>query len=107
MCYKVIGFCALLLTSLTLFGANDPFISILPTRTFKVSEGVYEAKRSFQETLRRMRKRFDQNQFVKNDLIINEDGFRVAVFFNLKETSRWQKIYVIERDEKVFIRVIK
>ena len=106
LCYKAVALTALLLLSYGL-SATDLNLKYLPNQAVKVGDGKYQLAKDFDTSVKQIRTLFAGDANIKEDLHINEDNFRVQVFYNLKESAPWHKIYVISWDDKVFARVFK
>jgi len=108
LCYKCLVFTVLLFLSIGLFAGKDPYLHILPKQTVKAGKNRYKStKYTFKETVSKLKKSFVKKEYIKSDFLIKEGGFQIYVFYNLKSTSKWHKIYVIEEEGKVFIRVFE
>ncbi|HNW83183.1 MAG TPA: hypothetical protein PKG52_09865 [bacterium] len=106
LCYKAVAFAALLLLSYGL-SATDLNLKYLPNQAVKVGDGKYQLAKDFDTSVKQIRTLFAGDANIKEDLHVNEEDFRVQVFYNLKQSAPWHKIYVISWDDKVFARVFK
>ena len=106
LCYKSLAFFVILFLSLGIL-ASDLNLKYLPHQASKVGEGKYQLIKDFDTSVKQIRVKLEGNKYIKEDLFINEEGFRVYAFYNLKPSSFWHKIYVISWDDKVYARVLK
>ncbi len=106
LCYKAVAFFVLFLLSFGIF-ASDLNLKYLPHQAARVGDGKYQLVKDFDASVKQVRDRVGEDKYIREDLYINEDGFRVHVFYNLKPSSFWHKIYVISWDDKVYARVFK
>lgn len=106
LCYKTVVFSALLLLSYGLF-ANDLNLRYLPHQAAKVGDGKYQLMKDFDTSVKQVRALYVGDMHIKDDLLINEENFRIHAFYNLKKSPPWYKIYIIAWDDKVFARVFK
>ncbi|MGI6394113.1 MAG: hypothetical protein ACOX2F_05215 [bacterium] len=106
LCYRTTVFFALLLLSYGLI-AQDLNLRYLPHQATKVGDGKYQLMKDFDTSVKQVRALYVGDKFIKEDSFTNEEGFRIHVFYNLKQSAPWHKIYVILWDDKVFARVFK
>jgi len=106
LCYKLLTFLVLLFLSFGIL-ASDLNLRYLPHQAAKVGEGKYQLMKDFDTSVKQIRVKLEGDKHIREDLFINEEGFRVYAFYNLKPSSFWHKIYVISWDDKVFARVFK
>ncbi|HNZ54432.1 MAG TPA: hypothetical protein PLD55_02065 [bacterium] len=106
LCYKAVVFSVLLLLSYGL-AANDLNLKYLPHQASKVGDGKYQLMKDFDTSVKQVRALYVGDRYIKEDLLTNEENFRIHVFYNLKKSAPWHKIYVISWDDKVFARVFK
>ena len=106
LCYKAVVFSVLLLLSCGLF-ANDLNLRYLPHQAAKVGDGKYQLMKDFDTSVKQVRALYVGDKYIKDDLLTNEENFRIHVFYNLKKSAPWYKIYIIAWDDKVFARVFK
>ena len=104
--YKAAALIVLSFLSFGLF-ARDLNLVYLPQQAVKVSDNKYQLVKDFDTSVKQIKSLVVGDDFIKDDLIANEDGFRVHVFYNLKKSAIWHKIYVIAWDDKVFAKVVK
>lgn len=105
-CYKAAAFLVLLFLSCGLT-AKDVNLAYLPPQAVKVGEGKYQLVKDFDTSIKQIHNIFLGDESIKDDLVINEENYRVHLFYNLKKSSPWHKIYVVFRDDKVFARIFK
>lgn len=106
ICYKAVVFSVLLLLSYGL-AANDLNLRYLPHQAAKVGDGKYQLMKDFDTSVKQVRTLYVGDRYIKDDLLTNEENFRIHVFYNLKKSAPWYKIYIIAWDDKVFARVFK
>lgn len=106
LCYKAVALIVLLFLSYGL-SATDLNLKYLPNQASKVGDGKYQLTKDFDTSVKQFRTLFTGDEFIKEDLHVNEENFRIYVFYNLKQSAPWHKIYVISWDDKVFARVFK
>lgn len=106
LCYKLVALMVLLLLSFQLYAA-DPFESLLPGKIAKVSESYYRISYDFAESVKRLKSKMSAYEAVKSDLLTAEENFKIHVFYNNGDTARWHRLYVIEEDGKVYMRIYK
>lgn len=106
LCYKSVAFLVLLLLSYGL-AANDLNLRYLPHQAVKVGDGKYQLMKDFDTSVKQVRALYVGDRYIKDDLLTNEENFRIHVFYNLKKSAPWYKIYIIVWDDKVFARVFK
>jgi hypothetical protein len=106
LCYKSIVFSVFLFLSFGIL-ASDLNLKYLPHQAAKVGDGKYQLMKDFDTSVKQVRTKLGEDKYIREDLFINEEGFRVHAFYNLKPSSFWHKIYVISWDDKVYARVFK
>ena len=106
LCYKAVALVALLFLSYGL-SATDLNLKYLPAQAVKVGDAKYQLAKDFDTSVKQIRTLFVGDANIKEDLYVNEENFRIQVFYNLKQSAPWHKIYVISWDDKVFARVFK
>jgi hypothetical protein len=106
LCYKSLAFLVLLFLSFGIL-ASDLNLRYLPHQAAKVGEGKYQLNKDFDTSVKQVRVKLQGEKHIREDLFINEEGFRVHAFYNLKPSSFWHKIYVVSWDDKVYARVYK
>jgi hypothetical protein len=108
---KVFGYKAavLIVLSILSFGifAKDLNLAYLPQQAVKAGDNKYQLVKDFDTSVKQMKVLFAGNDSIKDELLTNEENYRVHVFYNLKQSAPWHKIYVIAWDDKVFARIIK
>lgn len=106
LCYKAVVLSALLFLSYGLFAA-DLNLKYLPNQASKVGDGKYQLVKDFDTSVKQIRALYAGDKYIKEDLLTNEENFRIYIFYNLKQSAPWHKIYVILWDDKVFAKVFK
>lgn len=104
--YKAAVLIVLLLLSLGLF-AKDLNLAYLPPQASKTGDNKYQLMKDFDTSVKQIKALVVGDDMIKDELMTNEENYRVHVFYNLKKSAPWHKIYVIEWDDKVFARVFK
>ncbi len=104
LCYKLVAFLVLLLVNMPLSAAQDTLIGLLPGNAVKLSEKVYKVPLDFDNTIKKIALKFGDLPSIRSDILIKENNFRVYVFYNLKETAAWQRLYIVEEEGKITAR---
>ena len=99
----------LIVLSLLSFGifAKDLNLAYLPPQATKTGDNKYQLVKDFDTSVKQMKGLFVGDDSVKDELMTSEENYRVHVFYNLKKSAPWHKIYVIAWDDKVFARIFK
>ena len=99
----------LIVLSLLSFGifAKDLYLAYLPAQATKTGDNKYQLMKDFDTSVKQVKALFVGDSSVKDELLTNEENYRVHVFYNLKPSAPWHKIYVIAWDDKVFARIFK
>lgn len=104
MCYKTFVFIALLFLSIGLFSAQDNLITLFPANSTKVSDKFYKLSKDFDSSVKKVKLSLEQSENIRSESLIKENGFRIYVFYNLRTTAEWTKLFIIEEDGKVTAR---
>jgi len=104
--YNAAVFLVLLLLSCGLY-AKDLNLAYLPNQAAKVGDDKYQLMKDFETSVKQIQALFVGDDMVKSELQTSEAGFQVYVFYNLRKTAYWHKIYVIAWDDKVYARIYK
>jgi hypothetical protein len=102
--YKTAALTVLLFLSAEVFANRDIYIVWLPGNAVKKAEKVYTIPLDFDGAVKKVRQRIEQDPMVRSDILLNESGFRIYAFYNLRESSGWRKLFLIEEDGKVTAR---
>ena len=99
----------LIVLSLLSFGifAKDLNLAYLPAQATKTGDNKYQLMKDFDTSVKQVQALFVGDSSVKDELLTNEENYRVHVFYNLKQSAPWHKIYVLGWDDKVLARIFK
>ena len=106
LCYKRCVFAVLLLLTLSLAG-RDYNLVILPQQAVKVGDKQYQLMKSFDISIKQIKRKLYGRPDIRSDILINEEGYRVHAFYNLSSSAKWHRMYIIGRDGKVWARIFK
>lgn len=104
MWYRTALLTVLLFVSIEAFADRDLYIVWLPSNAVKKAEKVYTIPLDLDGAVKKVRQRMAQDPLIRSDVLLNEDGFRIYAFYNLRQTGAWRKMYLIEEDSRVTAR---
>lgn len=107
LCYKKCVFAVLLLLTLSLAAKRDYNLIILPQQAVKVGDKQYQLMKSFDTSIKQIKRKLYGRPDIRSDILINEDSYRVYAFYNLSPSAKWHRMYIIGRDGKVWARIFK
>jgi hypothetical protein len=104
--YKAAVLIVLLLLSFGIL-AKDLNLAYLPPQAVKAGDNKYQLVKDFDTSVKQMKGLFVGDDSIKDELMTSEENYQVHVFYNLKKSAPWHRIYIISWDDKVFARISK